>query len=55
VLRLLANGEGYDDIGDALFLSSATVRKLMGKIKLKLGVSTPTEAVAVALRLSLIA
>ena len=54
VLRLLARGEGYEDIGVALFISTAAVRKLMGRIKAKLGVATPTEAVAVALRQSLI-
>ena len=54
VLRLLARGEGYEEIGAALFISTAAVRKLMGRIKMKLGVATPTEAVAVALRQSLI-
>jgi DNA-binding NarL/FixJ family response regulator len=54
VLRLLARGEGYDDIGAALFMSGAAVRKLMGRIKTKLGAATPTEAVAIALRQSLI-
>jgi DNA-binding NarL/FixJ family response regulator len=54
VLRLLARGEGYEEIGAALFISTAAVRKLMGRIKAKLGVATPTEAVAVALRKSLI-
>ncbi len=54
VLRLLARGEGYEEIGAALFISTAAVRKLMGRIKAKLGVATPTEAVAVALRQSLI-
>ena len=54
VLRLLASGEGYEEIGAALFISTAAVRKLMGRIKAKLGVATPTEAVAVALRQSLI-
>jgi len=54
VVRQLANGDRYNDIADALFVSSATVRKLTGTIKTKLGAATPTEAVAVALRLSLI-
>ena len=54
VLRLLADGDRYDDIADALVLSSATARKLTGRIKTKLGAATPTEAVAVALRQSLI-
>jgi DNA-binding CsgD family transcriptional regulator len=54
VVRLLANGDRYDEIAVALSLSTATVRKLTGRIKTKLGAATPTEAVAVALRLSLI-
>ena len=54
VVRLLANGDRYSAIAVALSLSTATVRKLTGRIKTKLGAATPTEAVAVALRLSLI-
>ena len=54
MLRLLARGESYEEIGAALFISSAAARKLMGRIKAKLGAATPTEAVAVALRHSLI-
>jgi DNA-binding NarL/FixJ family response regulator len=54
VLRLLANGERYEEIGVALSVSGATVRKVTGTVKKKLGAATPTEAVAVALRLSLI-
>ena len=55
VLRLLANGERYEEIGRTLFISTATVRKVMSKIKRELGAETATEAVAAALRLSLIA
>jgi two-component system nitrate/nitrite response regulator NarL len=55
VLRLLASGDRYEDIGRDLFVSTATVRKVMSRTKLKLGASTATEAVAVALRHSLIA
>ena len=55
VLRLLSNGDRYEQIGSKLFLSAATVRKLVGLIRIKLGAATGTEAVATALRLSLIA
>jgi DNA-binding NarL/FixJ family response regulator len=55
VLRLLANGERYEQIGRTLFVSTATVRKVMGKVKVELGAATGTEAVAAALRHSLIA
>jgi DNA-binding NarL/FixJ family response regulator len=54
VLRLLANGDRYEEIGRTLFVSTATVRKVMGKVKIKLGAATATEAVADALRRSLI-
>ena len=55
MLRLLANGDLYEEIGHTLFISKSTVRKIMSKVKTKLGVATTTEAVAVALRDSLIA
>jgi DNA-binding NarL/FixJ family response regulator len=55
VLRLLANGERYEEIGRTLFVSTATVRKAMSKIKVELGAASATEAVAAALRHSLIA
>jgi DNA-binding NarL/FixJ family response regulator len=55
VLRLLAHGERYEDIGSKLFVSTATVRKVMATIKTKLGAVTSTGAVAMALRQSLIA
>lgn len=55
VLRLLAAGERYEEIGRTLFVSAATVRKVMVKTKAKLDATTATEAVAVALRRSLIA
>lgn len=51
MLRLLANGE----IGRTLFVSTATVRKVMCKVKAELGAATATEAVSSALRHSLIA
>lgn len=55
VLRLLAKGERYEEIGRSLFVSTATVRKVMCKVKSELGAATATEAVSSALRHSLIA
>jgi DNA-binding NarL/FixJ family response regulator len=55
VLRLLASGERYEEIGRTLFVSTATVRKAMSKIKIELDAASATEAVAAALRQSLIA
>jgi DNA-binding NarL/FixJ family response regulator len=55
VLRLLASGERYEEIGRDLFVSTATVRKIMCKVKNELGADTATGAVAAALRHSLIA
>ncbi|HMJ00167.1 MAG TPA: response regulator transcription factor [Gaiellaceae bacterium] len=55
VLRLLASGERYEEIGRDLFVSTATVRKIMFNVKSELGAATATEAVAAALRHSLIA
>lgn len=55
VLRLLARGERYEEIGRTLFVSTATVRKVMCKVKAELGAASATEAVASALRHSLIA
>lgn len=55
VLRLLSDGDRYEEIGRKLYLSKATIRKVVGTIRLKLGATTGTEAVATALRLSLIA
>ena len=55
VLRLLARGERYEEIGRSLFVSTSTVRKVMSKVKVELGAATATEAVSAALRHSLIA
>lgn len=55
MLRLLADGGRYEEIGRTLFVSTATVRKDMSKIKAELGAASATEAVAAALRHSLIA
>ncbi len=54
VLRLLADGHSNESIGRALFISPDTARKQLGAAMAKLGVSTRTEAVAKALRDSLI-
>jgi DNA-binding NarL/FixJ family response regulator len=55
VLRLLAEGGSYGEIGSALFLSPDTVRVHARHAMTKLGAKTRTQAVAVALRDALIA
>jgi DNA-binding NarL/FixJ family response regulator len=55
VLRLLAEGGSYGEIGSALFLSADTVRAHAHHAMTKLGAKTRTQAVALALRDSLIA
>jgi DNA-binding NarL/FixJ family response regulator len=55
VLRLLAQGGSYAEIGAALFLSPDTVRAHAQRAMLKLGARTRTQAVAVALREAVIA
>jgi two-component system response regulator DesR len=55
VLRLLAKGGSYAEIGSALFLSPDTVRAHAQRAMTKLGARTRTEAVAVALRDGLVA
>jgi DNA-binding NarL/FixJ family response regulator len=55
VLRLLAAGDSYAEIGSVLFLSPDTVRTHAQRAMTKLGARTRTQAVAVALRDSLIA
>ena len=55
VLRLLADGLGNDEIGKRLFISPETVRTHVRKAMDKLDADTRTQAVAEALRLSLIA
>ena len=55
VLRLLADGAAYAEIGSTLFLSPDTVRAHAQRAMTKLGARTRTEAVALALRDSLIA
>jgi two-component system response regulator DesR len=54
VLRLLAEGGSYAEIGSALFLSPDTVRAHAQRAMTKLGARTRTQAVAVALRESVI-
>jgi DNA-binding NarL/FixJ family response regulator len=53
VLHLLVEGRSYRDIGAALFLSPRTVEKHVAAIVLKLGVSSRTAAVTVAIRAGL--
>jgi DNA-binding NarL/FixJ family response regulator len=55
VLRLLADGMTNDEIGKALFISPETVRTHVRKAMAKLDADTRTQAVATALRQSLIA
>jgi DNA-binding NarL/FixJ family response regulator len=55
VLRLLADGFSNDEIGKQLFISAETVRSHVRKAMAKLDADTRTQAVATALRQSLIA
>lgn len=54
VLRLLADGLANEEIGKRLFISAETVRTHIRKAMAKLDADTRTEAVATALRQSLI-
>lgn len=54
VLRLLADGMTNEEIGKVLFISPETVRTHLRKAMAKLDADTRTEAVATALRQSLI-
>ena len=54
VLRLLADGCSNEEIGQKLFISPETVRTHIRKAMTKLDADTRTQAVAKALRLSLI-
>jgi DNA-binding NarL/FixJ family response regulator len=55
VLRLLADGLSNEEIGQRLFISAETVRTHVRKAMAKLDADTRTQAVAKALRQSLIA
>ena len=55
VLRLLADGHSNEEIGKELFISPETVRTHVRKAMAKLEADTRTQAVATALRQSLIA
>lgn len=55
VLRLLAEGLSNEEIGKRLFISPETVRTHVRKAMEKLGAGTRTQAVALAIRRSLIA
>jgi DNA-binding NarL/FixJ family response regulator len=55
VLRLLAAGGSYAEIGGELFLSPDTVRAHAQRAMAKLGARTRTQAVAVAMRTAIIA
>ncbi len=55
VLRLLAEGHDYDAVGKALFISPETVRVHVRKAMTRLNANSRTQAVAEAIRQSLIA
>jgi DNA-binding NarL/FixJ family response regulator len=55
VLRLLADGMKYEEIGKELFISPETVRAHVQKAMSRLDANTRTQAVATALRKALIA
>ncbi len=55
VLRMLAGGDSIVEIGKALFISPETVRSRLRRAMVKLNAATRTEAVAIALRESIIA
>jgi DNA-binding NarL/FixJ family response regulator len=55
VLRMLAEGGSYAEIGSALYLSPDTIRAHAQRAMTKLGARTRTQAVAVALRGGLVA
>jgi DNA-binding NarL/FixJ family response regulator len=54
ILRMLADGQSYDEIGARLFISPETVRTHVQKAMRRLDANTKTQAVATALRQSLI-
>ena len=54
ILKLLANGHSYEDIGTALSLSVNTVRSHIRVIYERLGASTKVEAVIAAIELGLL-
>ena len=54
MLRLLANGKKYEEIGKELLISPDTVRTHVQKAMKRLDASTRTQAVADALRQALI-
>jgi len=55
VLRMLADGHTYDEIGKVLFIAPETVRTHVQKAMRRLDANTRTQAVATAIRQSLIA
>lgn len=54
VIRRMANGENYKAIGEALFISEVTVKRMVNTILTKLDASNRTQAVAEAIRKGLI-
>lgn len=54
LLRYIANGKTYTEIGTALGIAPQTVKNHMPLIKLKLGAKNATHATALALRYSIL-
>jgi NarL family two-component system response regulator LiaR len=54
ILRLLVSGESNPDIAQRLFVSTSTVKFHVSNILMKLGATTRTEAVAIALQRDLL-
>jgi NarL family two-component system response regulator LiaR len=55
ILRLLADGKANEEIASALFIAPGTVKTYIRRAMAKLEADTRTQAVAIALRQSLIA
>ncbi len=54
MLRMLAEGASYAEIGNRLYLSERTVRRHMNLLFDKMGVQNRTQAVAEAMRRGLL-
>lgn len=54
MLKLLGSGASYAEVGARLYLSERTVRRHMNQVFTKLGVATPAQAVAEAMRRGLL-